>query len=469
MAQGDPSVEEIACFGARGDGKTQGVLGGMIAHAEAHHAAGFPLPVKWLGAADTFASHVSKTHDSLREPMWRGMWRLRDGGRQAQFVSAGTPLVDLRLFGVEDQAGMDRLRAGCHALWFEEPAPTSVLVQSSGLSETAWALGITSCRLPSHRHPKVMTLNYPDEEHWSAQRFYFKPQSGTQCFRVPPAELANEAQRETWRRALVNRPDLLRRLIDGEFGGLQIGMQVAVGFNEDVHAPRGTALTPDAGARLWIGQDGGLTPTSVIGQRLGPRVQVLASLSTEHGGIRQHVELLLRPWLEEHTPFALTGPDRLVVMYDPSMGTDDPGDSEQSPLRVMRKLLPAHYRPGPVNWSRKAPNRKDPLLAVLNAMVGGTPVLAIDPVQARGLVRALRGGWHYPTDMRGGRTSEDPVKDHPDSDYGDAFAYLIAGMAPSTTPRPPMGQLQATTGASDPYGDRQREQAQRTAQLGRWS
>ena len=54
--------EETAVFGTRGDGKTTGALGAMIAHAQQHHALGYPLPTKWLGAADTFQSHVAKTH-----------------------------------------------------------------------------------------------------------------------------------------------------------------------------------------------------------------------------------------------------------------------------------------------------------------------------------------------------------------------------------------------------------------------
>jgi hypothetical protein len=464
------AAREVAAFGTRGDGKTQGAFGAMIAHAQAHQAAGCPLPTKWLGAADTFISHRNKTLDSLRDPMWAGCWELKDDGHQALFRVAGQTLVDLRLFGVEDQSGMDRLRAECHGLWFEEPAPSSVLVQSSGLSESAWALGMTSQRLPSHAHPAVMTLNYPDEDHWTWQRFVERQHPGTAYFRIPPGERASATQRAEWERALANRPDLLRRLLAGQPGTVMLGEQVAVGFNEDAHAPKGLVLKPEPGVTLWIGQDGGLTPTSVIGQRLGPRVRVVGALTTEHGGIRQHVEYLLRPWLEEHAPWALRQPEAVVVMYDPSMNTDDPGDSESKPLRVMQSLIAGIYRPGPVNWSKKAPNRKDPMLAIFNDMVQGTPALQIDPVKAKGLVRALRGGWHYPTDMQGKRSSDEPVKSHPDSDFGDAFAYMVCGMRPTSAERQGPRQTHATTGASDPFGDRRRELASRatSATARRW-
>ncbi len=110
-----PTVE-VAAFGTRGDGKTWAALGCMIAHAQQHHAADYPLPTRWLGAADTFTAHVAKTCESLMAPGWSGLWHLRDDGHLAVCRVAGTDLVHLRLFGVEDMSGMARLRAECHGL-----------------------------------------------------------------------------------------------------------------------------------------------------------------------------------------------------------------------------------------------------------------------------------------------------------------------------------------------------------------
>src|SRR5262245_53190068 len=445
------TAREIACFGTRGDGKTVGALGAMVAHAQRHHATGGQLPTKWLGAADTFQSHVSKTHDSLLDPLWKGCWSLREGGHLGVFRVAGQALLELRLVGVEDQAGMDRLRTQCHGLWFEEPAPSSVLVQSSGLSESAWGLALTSLRLPSYRNPAMMTLNYPDEEHWTWQRFAGPERlEGTEYFRIPPGELASPEMRARWAAALANRPDMLRRLIEGRPGTIMLGEQVAAGFNEDVHvAP--ARLVPDRYAPLWIGVDGGESHTwcSVIGQRVKGRVHVLAALLSDPSGARQHIRETVLPWLGEHAPWALEGQEvRLNVRYDPACDTEDPGDLDSNPLRTMRALLRGAYRPGPVTW----PGRLNPLLALFNAMASGAPVLQVDPA-CRGLIKALSGGWHYATKVAGGLRSDKPAKpNHPHEDFGDSFAYLIAGMAPLAEPIDPRRLQREATTRHDPYG-----------------
>lgn len=426
-------AREVAAFGTRGDGKTWGAFGAMIEHAQRHHAAGGELPTKWLGAADTFQSHKSKTHESLTAPGWASCWRLKDDGHLAVFRVGGVDLVHLRLFGVEDQSGMDRLRAECHGLWFEEPAPSSVLVQSSGLSESAWSLGLTSQRLGSYCHPAIMTLNYPDEDHWTWQRFVVRAHPGTAYVRIPPGERASAAQREEWARALAGRPDMLRRLLEGQPGVLQLGEQVASGFNADDHVLYGQAPAVSRESALWLGTDGGESHTwvTVVGQRITSqgrqRLRIHAALLSSPSGARQHMKDTVLPWLSEAAPWALNdGERRPETRYDPACDTEDPGDAESNPLRTMRAILPGTYRPGAVSWA----GRRDPLLALLRSR---DPMLEVVAAGAgcRGLIRALSGGWHYPTGPTGAVTRDKPKKpNHPHEDYGDALCYLVAGVAP---------------------------------------
>lgn len=420
---------EVLALGTRGDGKTWGALGAMIAHAQAHHAAGFPLPTKWMGAASTFQSHKDKTHESLLAPGWEGAWRLRDDGHRAVFTVDDVELVHLRLFGVDDEHGMERLRAECHGVWFEEAAPAELI--SRGLSEAQWGMALSSMRLRSSSNVGMITENYPDDEHWTWRRFVVDRHPGTAYIRIPPGERATAEQRAQWAEGIVD-PVMRRRLLEGKPGTIMPGRPVALGFNEDVHVSR-TPLVPKMGATLYIGQDGGLMPASVIAQRVRARIEILASLSSQHAGIRQHFRYVVLPWLGEHAPWALrAGPDGVQVCYDPSLNTDSQGDSDVNPLRVMRELLPARYRAGvnvPWTW------RRDPLLSALNAMDEGHPLVVLDPEHCRPLIKAWNGLWHYTVTNTGDVRKEEPKKPNPPwADLGDASAYLIAHMAPGREP-----------------------------------
>jgi hypothetical protein len=438
---------EVAAFGARGDGKTWGALTAMIAHAQQHHASGFPLPVKWLGATGTFEGHKSKTHDSLQAAGWRGCWTLHDQGHQATFDINGQRLVDLRLFGVEDEKGMERLRAEAHCVWFEEAAPAEE-IGSRGMSENHWGMAITSMRLPSHANVAIATQNYPDEEHWTWQRWHEREHPGSLMFEIPPGERATAEQRSSWAEAIKD-PVMRKRLIDGKPGTIVPGRPVAHGFNEAVHVSR-VPLHPRPGGQLWLGQDGGLMPATVIGQRSGGRIEILAGMTSHHAGIRQHFKYVLIPWLGEHAPWILEidRPNTLLhVCYDETMDTDSQADSETNPLQVMHQLLPGIYRPGQNNpWSW----RRDPLLAALSSMDDGVPMVVVDR-SCKQLIRAWNGMWHYAITSVGDVRKEEPKKPYaPWADLGDASAYLIADMAPTRGMRT-RGPKKPATLAFDPY------------------
>lgn len=451
VARGE--APEVAIFGTRGDGKTQGVFGAMLMHAALHEQAGFPLPTTWMGVTDTFASHKIKTIPSMELPFWKGTWRKEDSGHVMVGVVGGKEVVRLLLFGIEDQGAMDKVRMEVHGVWFEEPAPAAVLVQSTGVNESAWGMALTSRRKGyqrftdgserpgSHCYPAVMTLNYPDEDHWTWQRFMPGPGvRGTHpedvkrlWFRVPPGERASAVQRAEWTHALRDRPDLLRRLLEGQPGTIQLGAQVAEGFREDLHVSR-DRLRPIPNEPLVLAQDFGHTPATIIGQPWRGTRRVYAALTCEHGGIKQHLEQSVLPWLQVHAPWALRNATSMIRgCYDRAGETGEQTDIDVDPVGLLEKLLGGLWYPGPVEWE----TRKGCLLQGIYAQ-GPTPgsvSLAIDPVDALPLVRALSGRWYYPQDRLGKVSRDFPKKpNHPWEDVGDAFIYWLWALLSEAQP-----------------------------------
>lgn len=458
-------IREILCLGTRGDGKTIGVLAGMIGHAAKHKEHGFPLPAKWIGFTDTFSAHKAKTFESLDKPFWKGAWRQSDGGHVWTAVSNGQPLVELHLFGIEDQGAMDRVRTECVGVWGEEVAPTAVLGVSAGVDESAWGMALTSQRIPTHHRIAVITENYPDEDHWSWQRFqpsafplpdcpppgpereaYYRlyaphiagrhPADPTRAwFRIPAGERADATQRAEWAHALRDRPDLLRRLIHGLPGSIMLGPQVADGFSLDLHVMK-ERLKPVIGEPLALGVDFGLTPTAIIGQVVRGVRRVYASLTLEHGGITQLIDNEILPWLAQHASWALRNRQMIYGCYDVSGQTAEQSDIERDPVSILESKLPGLWFPGPVNWDA----RKHVLLSALHHHVSpGQVSLQIDPIDAKGLMQALGGRWHYAVDRQGQIRRDLPKKpNHPWEDYGDAFIYWLWSLTSEAQPPGPL-------------------------------
>ena len=468
----NPDRREIFCFGTRGDGKTIGWMVGAIEHARVHHAGGFNLPVPWMGVTDTFTSHKLKTIPSFENPIFKGGWRLSDGDHVATFYLAGTPLVRVNLFGIEDQGAMDRVRAETVGVWFEEPAPAAMMVVSSGVNESAWDLALTSQsvgRIPSHFFPAVATLNYPDEDHWTATRcnpsrsavfahpeqfrklfekmeipwpreFDQYPQgsplsacmgnsnvlSTVQWFRVPAGERANEADRLGWVDSLQNRPDLVRRLVLGMFGVVMMGDQVAQGFSRALHTtPKVVPFLP--AEPVYFGFDFGHTPTCIIGQADRGTMRIKAGLTLPGAGIQQLMEDLVLPWLGRFAPWVLKAPDDYAFIgYDPAQGSMEKpkgseADIDNAALKMIQEQLGGGwFESGPIQWEI----RKNVLVQIFNRAHG---VMVEDNQYTQDLIRALDGRWYYAKSHQGELRSDKPKKpNHPWEDLGDAFIYLLA-------------------------------------------
>jgi hypothetical protein len=266
----------------------------------------------------------------------------------------------------------------------------------------------------------VATENYPDEDHWTWQRWILNQAAGTRYFRIPPGERASAEQRAEWARALAARPDLLRRLLEGLPGVVMLGDQVAKGFRRTDHVSR-ERIPLIHGAPLYFGFDFGHTPTCVIGQPNHFTLVVRAGLYLQGQGMRQLMQDMVMPWLGRYAPWVLRNPDEhALVGYDPSGETGEQADIENSALTVIKdELGGGWYEPGPVRW----PNRKDALVSIFNRAHG---VLIEENDFTCDLIRALDGRWYHPKSHQGELKSDLPKKpNHPWEDLGDAFIYLL--------------------------------------------
>lgn len=441
LAVAKGTAREIGCFGPRGESKTQSALIAMGQHAQMHQAAGYALPVPWVGITDTFNSHKEKTIESLNKPHWQGAWRTYDDGHRAILrlpnqEGSMVEAVSLSLFGIEDSGAIDRARRETCGAWMDEPAPTT---SGAGVPELAWDMIITSQRVPSHAHVAVFTSNYPDEDHWTWQRFQpivgkygqgtHPEDSGRMWFQIPRGDnpFVSDADRAEWWQRLEGRPDLQRRLLEGRPGVVRLGPQVAYSFDESEHVSF-DPLAIQQNEPIVMGWDGGHTPVCIIGQDWQGDLRIYAAL-TNIGlktGTRQLAEGRVIPWFSQHAPWAMRDSHWRTSCVDPSMNTAEQADIEQNPVEVIHRTLGGWVENGPVKW---AP-RYEPLLTVLGRRGG----LKID-ASGEGcdlLIKALRSQWYFPEDRFGQVKKDAPKKpNHPWEDLGDALCYFVARCRPS--------------------------------------
>jgi hypothetical protein len=375
---------------------------------------------------DSLTNAALKTGMSLEQALWFGLWSLRDDKKEAVLTLAGVELVIGVFVGTQDPASKERLRAECHVLAAEELVPS--LREFGGIEERDYELGLTSMRLPTRRHVGLSTTNPGDEESWSFKR-WLEGGGRPGCVRcpIPATDRLTADEIAALRAAFRDSPDLEKRLALGEWAALVIGEAVAVGFRSELHVSA-TPLHPILNIPLVMGHDAGLTPVTIIGQEIHGEVRIFTSLVSVRAGTRQHLENEVMPWLAIHAPWAMRNPSMMIHHYDSAMDSPDQSNIESSPINVLREILGGSTYPGAISW----PGRRDPLLSLLarlNPMMG-RPRLQLDADGCRLLISALNGRWHYAT-VNGRVSRELPVKDHPASDLGDAFSYLVGGIAPS--------------------------------------
>lgn len=214
--------------------------------------------------------------------------------------------------------------------------------------------------------------------------------------------------------------EFIRTMIDCEFGESKEGMPVfRQTFIPDFHIAKDALLTinsPDF--PLLIGLDAGLTPAAIIGQMtpMG-RLNILGECFTpknESIGMERFLANRLKPMLASK----FGGVPSLVIV-DPAASQASQA-SEETVLSVLEKSGLKHRTAA----SNKIELRIGSAETMFGRQIGGKAGLLVD-AGCVGLLNALKHGYKFAA-RKDGDMEEKPLKDHPNSDIGDAFCYLTS-------------------------------------------
>lgn len=321
------------------------------------------------------------------------------------------------------------------AVYVDEPSAAAG--ESSGVSEFVFDTAMAQLRQPDMKwYAAKLAQNNPDESHWTYRRFWDPgtpptPDSELLPDQLPgflalqtrePENLKNlpPGYYERMSRAWADRPDLIRRFVEGKHGYQQVGSAVTPEWADELHLVPG--LEPVKGVPLQLLWDGGLNATCIITQvtPLGDWLILEAHVS-ERAGTYELISDIIKPRLT--TRFAGF---EWRHMGDPSLANPEQSSLNNSAVRVMKKELGGAFIPGPI----REDHRIDPLRAVLRKTRDGRGIVRVDRELAKAVWFALRGGWHYHitrTGQVGGIVKD--IHSHP----GDCMGYGASLLYPLGT------------------------------------
>ncbi len=200
------------------------------------------------------------------------------------------------------------------------------------------------------------------------------------------------------------------------------GRPVITGFNRQVHV---RAFDLPENIELMSGGDiggGTLNPAAILGYRNRRGIwMIVDEVVASDMGLRSFVAEFKAVLSRQH--FREARATHTVMHGDPAGEKRD----ELFEVIIFKHLRAAGLNALPVMTNVFGP-RVEAIEAPLGRMVDGAPGLVIHP-RCTTLIKALEGAWHFRRIQMAGeeRFSDQPSKNHPYSDCGDALGYLLLG------------------------------------------
>lgn len=407
-------LDEVAIIGPRSEGKSWASLGAVLAHAQAHEAAGHSFPIPWLWFRDTFPNHEANLVKDVQRLEWQGIWRVSDGGRIIAAEMNGARQIEARLFGLEDIGAVERMRGQAVGVYGEEPGPVIGATVSTGWTEAAWETALSSIgdKIKSHAYPGIIASNPSQRSHWFWKRFVLKPSPTTGTFRIPKGERTTEEYRDRNARIFRSNPNLFTRLVEGEASVASMGDPVITGYHSSRHYS--TRPLPVAFGPLYFGWDAYHHPACVIGSLsdMG-QLRIHYARRMDQADIGLLVDEGVKPWLSAHN---LAQRERIHV-GDPTMETGDQSDRDMNAKKLLLQKLPGR-------WA-KSTNKLFSLQAAVNGglrstLSTGEPRILLGP-DAGELDESWSGGWYVDELGKGVQQGERGQHSH----VGMAGSYLV--------------------------------------------
>jgi len=389
-------------MGPRGEGKTTGGLFKPIYRAKQTNPQF--LPIRMAVIRDTWANLQRTVMETIREQEQEGLEIQWAEGKTEAIVGGG--LVHFYFMGMDNPKDINKLQGfGIGALWIEEPAPAADI--SGGVAAEVLGVGATSLRQKGVEPWIQITMNPPDEDHWTMEIMEKLKELAqelrvgelkAESFRIPKGENPHisweKRERDKALLYAIGRGDLVSRLVEGKVGQIILGEQLMPEYNDDWHTAK-KPLPIIRGVEIVRTWDGGLNPTCIWSQptKLG-HWHILGAVRGENIGLEQLITTQVLPWESQYLGDREEWQFRDIV--DPAMATREQSNSQRSAVKTMIDLLNASPEAGAIEWRE----RRDSLKAVLSRNIRGKPLFVVDP-DCKIVRKALRGGAHYPKDALG--------------------------------------------------------------------